>query len=1004
MRRIGGAANEAAAIYFVMSRMKTSANSVFVVEDDIDVDKIFQIALSLKQILDYNLDIIKFDLDKDNQAKAVNQIYLDNGKKLVISSSKSVLSKFPSKKAVGISVRVGEKLKRNDFIQRLSESGFSRTNFVEKSGEFAIRGSVIDVFSYGSDYPSRIYLDGDLVEAIRKFEIDTQNTFDFEMELDIMDFSHSTTDLLSLSGFDFYSYNIELPANDYTLIQSDFADENCGYFENIKFVDLKSIDLEIKRFSKKDFSIYIFSLNDRENTKIFRLFEENNIDLKKIKFMTGYLPRGFYGNDEQIVLLSSNEIFLRDYDFYSTNRSKAKKFFRMNELEKGDFVVHEDHGIGIYRGIMTFTHRDEWGNVYQNECIEIDYAKGDKLFVPLNDFKKITKYVGSEGRVKISSLNSAYWKNVKDKIKKEIETVAKDILVVEAKRQVARIKPMMKTGFEEDFELDFGYDETDDQKRAIFDVITDLESGKVSNRVIVGDVGFGKTEVAMRAAFRVVSNGFQCAVLCPTTILAEQHYRNFKKRFEKFQINVEVISRLTPQKKQKKIISDLSKGVIDIIIGTHKLLSNNIKFKNLGQLVVDEEHKFGVRQKEIIKKNYNGIHILYLSATPIPRTLYQSISSIRTMSVIETPPVGRLSVDTKVMPYDDNVIISAVTSELKRGGQIYYVYNRVEMIENRLSKLENLLPGVKIAVVHGQMSGDEIEDVMIDFMAKKYDMLLASTIIESGIDIPSVNTLIVEDAHKLGLAQLYQLRGRIGREKQKAYCYLFFPKWLDNGKSEPANADMMKRLYALEEFSELGSGFRLAMRDLEIRGAGELLGTKQHGFIAAIGLDMYIRLLNNEVSRLKGENVEKDDEDVVVDINVSAYIPEDYINDDMERLNFYKRLWSAKLDEVDAIAENMKDLAGPLPESCLNLIKLVKVRKLVKNMYVKRIIEKDGKIEFYFSKDFKINPELLSRWQNDFSERMRFFKTSNGDGFEIVIDKDQDRIKLIEHVFIIGKK
>ncbi|MGC8729324.1 MAG: DEAD/DEAH box helicase [Elusimicrobiales bacterium] len=1001
MKAFGGFPNKASIAYYLLKNAEEAAKDIlFISEDDIEADSFFELSNSIKKIFSKDIELIKFDTDKDNIKKGVEKIYNSNKTKIIFSSLKSSNIGFPKKDNLYFArFKVGDLVKRSEIMDKLLSNGFIRTSFVESSGQFAVRGMVIDIFEYGADYPYRLYFDGDRIEAIRKFDIETQNTFDFAMEVSVSGLNKKETVLTEL-GFEKYSdfyINEEI-----TVLSPDFSDSNVSYFNNIKFSDFSIFKKEMERFQDLGFDIYLFYLNDKEALRIERVLEENRISLKNIRFVQGYIDKGFFSKTDKLALISSNEIFNRDYDYYSVKK-KAKKFYRLNELSVGDYVVHEEYGIGVFKGIKDFSHKDEWGNVYTSECIEIEYAKGDKLFVSLDDFKKIQKYVGGDkGKVRVSALNSFYWKNLREKVKKEIEQVAKDIIKLEAKRKVLKIKPMVKTRAEEDFESDFIYDETPDQLRAIEDVLKDLETGEISNRVIVGDVGFGKTEVAMRAVFRAVANGFQCCVLAPTTILAEQHYRNFKKRFEKYQINVEVITRLTPLKRQKQIISDISSGVIDVIIGTHKLLSDNIKFKNLGIMVIDEEHKFGVKQKEEIKKKQHLAHMLYLSATPIPRTLYQSLSNIRTMSVIETPPMGRLPVDTRVVSYDENIIISAVNEEIKRKGQIYYVYNRVEFINQKAEKLSKLLPGVRIAVVHGQMDGEEIEDVMMDFLENKYDLLLASTIIESGIDIPSVNTLIVEDAHKLGLAQLYQLRGRIGREKRKAYCYLFYPKWFEKENGETLNSDMMKRLFALEEFSELGSGFRLAMRDLEIRGAGELLGTKQHGFISAVGLDMYIKLLNNEIKKIKGEKVETE-EDIVLDIKVSAFIPDNYISDDLERLNFYKRISSSDIDKIDDVVSKMTDMAGPAPKEVLNFVDMVKIKKSLKGKGVKKIIEKEFKLEFYFSKDFNPSASDLSRWQKSFGEGLKFFKTSSGDGFEIKI-YNRDRIETIKEVFNLNAR
>ena len=997
--KIGGFPNEASFVFYLIRYVILNKKDIlFILEDDADVEKIYEISLSLLQIFNADMEIIKFDSDRDNIRKGIEKIYSSQKLKFIVASVKSVNTGFPDKKNLScLSLKVSSSIKRYEIIEKLVSAGFIKVSFVENSGQFATRGSVVDIFDFGMDYPYRLYFDSERIESIRKFDIETQNTFDFEMEVNISALNRKEKTLLNMN-FERFS-TVEDLNIDAVVLKRDFDFRNIDYFENIKFLDFGILKSDIEKFSRSGFDIYIFSLNERESSKIYGLFEENNILSKKIKFLCGYIDRGFFSKDEKTVIISSNEIFLREYDFNSIKR-KRKVLYRLSELEAGDLVVYEDYGIGIFRGIKDLQHRDEWGNIYISECIEIEYAKGEKLFISLDDFKKIHKYVGaSREKVKISSLGSAKWKNIRERIKKEIVLVAKDIIKLEAKRKALRIKPMIKTEMEDDFETDFIYDETPDQSKAISDVLTELESGNISNRVIVGDVGFGKTEVAMRAAFRAVSNGWQCCVLCPTTILAQQHYRNFKKRFEKYNINVDVLSRLTPYSKEKEIVSDISKGVVDIIIGTHKLLSKDIKFKNLGLVVVDEEHKFGVKQKEEIKKKQNLAHLLYLSATPIPRTLYQSLSSIRSMSVIETPPIGRLPVETKVGVYNENMIISAVNNEIRRGGQIYYVYNRVEFINDKLEKLSKLLPGIKIAVVHGKMDKERIEDVMMDFIDKKYDILLSSTIIDSGIDIPSVNTLIVEDAHKLGLAQLYQLRGRIGREKNKAYCYLFFPKWFEKGDNNYINSDMMKRLFALEEFSELGSGFRLAMRDLEIRGAGELLGTKQHGFITAVGLDMYIKLLDDEIKKIKGESIEIE-ENILIDLKLTAMIPANYIEDDLERLNFYKRLYSADLEEIEKIVDRMRDLAGAVPKEVLNLINILKIKKLLKGKGVMKIEEKENKIEFYFSKEFNPSNKDIIRWQKRFKDDIRFFKTSNGDGFEVKIDNN-DRIDIIKEVFLL---
>lgn len=993
-----GFVNETACLYFVIKNIvEKKRSSVLFIEDDIDIPLFLKVALSLKDIFKFDFDIIELDISLESIARASRNIFFTS-KPLLIITSRKILDKklFSYDKGSVKEIKIDDIINRSDLINILLEWGFKRTDFVEQVGEFAVRGSVIDIFNPSDEYPVRLYFDDKKISAIKRFEIDSQNTFDFMSRFSLINILKRDKSILDLD-MDFYSYDNYIEGA--FLLSSSTVEGVRFSFENISFANNDFVT-EIINFIEKGFSVHIYYLNEREANKIVSLLEESKKKFRNIFFHQGYIRKGFYSRIEKIFIVSSNEIFLRD--FINPTKREIKKTLSINQISKGDYVVHEDYGIGIYNGVIDYTYRDEWGNTYVTECIEIIYHGGDKLYVALDDFKKIEKYIGDNEKVKLSSLNSIKWSKIKEKVRKEVEKIAAQMIKTEAKRKVLKVEPMLKTDMEDDFVLDFLYEETADQKRAIEDVLRDLESGSPANRVIVGDVGFGKTEVAMRAAFRAVSNGFQVCILCPTTILVEQHFRTFLKRFEKFPFNIRALSRFSSPSDEKKIKDEIKKGVCDIVIGTHKLLNSDIEFKNLRVLIIDEEHKFGVEQKEIIKNKYSNIHVFYLSATPIPRTLYQALSTIRDMSLIETPPLGRLPIETRVCPYDENLIIEAVDREIKRGGQIFYVYNRVEFINSKFDKLSKLLPGVKICVVHGKMKGYEIEKIMYEFLEKKYDMMLSSTIIESGIDIPSVNTLIVEDAHRLGLAQAYQLRGRIGREKTKAYCYFFYPKYLDKDLTkddEPLlTKDAIKRLAALEEFSELGSGFRLSMRDLEIRGSGELLGTRQHGFISAVGVETYIRLLNEEIAKIKGTKKEEHKEPLI-DIKVSAYIPSSYINDDMERLIFYRKLANANYDEVDEVAREMEDLAGPLPYEVKNLVRIAKLKKLLSSKGVVKIIEKNLSIEFYFQKSSKIDPKQIVKWQSNFKNRLQFFKTQNYDGFAVFLDKTDDKISIISNVF-----
>ena len=919
---------------------------------------------------------------------------------------------------------------RAELSGKFQKAGYARVAFVESRGEYAVRGSVVDFFPPDSEKPVRLFF-SDRLESIRFFEIDTQSTSGFLERAAVTPNktvdsgnpgSSGTLGCLTGPGWRaFLDQGLELQEGvaiaadevfSFAALPAGVSGVSFGAVSNMSFnSDLALVEKEIRRLKKEKYDVTLFCINRGEVERLSDLFEEKGLaDL--VTFRTGYIQEGFIYPPGRAAVLTSSEIFQRRYRIDLKGSRPKGKSFKWADLKTGDFVVHEDYGVGRYLGIKKAYYRNANNeNTEDADCLLMEYARGDKLMVPLHEFNRVQKFISSEGKVpKLSHMDTKTWHELKSRVREEVQTLARDILKVEAERMAMKTIALPEAGrMENEFASSFPFEETPDQNAAIRDVLTDLESASPMNRLVVGDVGFGKTEVAMRAAMRAVFNGRQAVVLAPTTILADQHFRNFFNRFKEFPVKIGVISRFETRSDQKKILEELAHGKLDIVIGTHRLLQKDVKLKNLGLLIIDEEHRFGVKDKEKLKAMAKGVHLLMLSATPIPRTLYQSLSTLKTMSVIESPPVGRLPISTQVRPFDETALVNAVNFELARGGQVYYVHNRVQTIDSRRAYLEKIMPYLRVAVVHGQMKGEQIEKYMWDFLQKKYDVLMASTIIESGLDIPSVNTMIVENAHELGLAQLYQLRGRIGREKQKAYCYLFYPGWMKKapgGKREGVSREMrssfgapstddgprdeksiselaMKRLSALEEFTELGSGFRLAMRDMELRGAGELLGVRQHGFINSIGLEMYIKLLNGEINRIKGRGQDVELPDVKIDLELPAFIPEDYIGDDMERLNFYKKLLNADLEKVDKVMAGLEDLSGPAPEPLRNLAAIIKLKKGLAKLSVRSVVQKDETYEIFFQPKAPIGVPAIKKWQELFGSSLIFLPSRFGDGIRI---------------------
>jgi len=657
----------------------------------------------------------------------------------------------------------------------------------------------------------------------------------------------------------------------------------------------------------------------------------------------------------------------------------------------GDYVVHQTHGIGQYVGLEMLTVEG-----VKKDYLKIRYQDGAFLYIPTNQMDLVQKYIGTEGKQpKINKLGGSDWLRTRTRVKESLRKLAEELIKLYAQRAALKGFQYSKdTVWQKQFEEQFPYEETEDQLRCIEEIKRDMESGKVMDRLLCGDVGFGKTEVALRAVFKAVMDGRQVAWLVPTTVLAQQHYSNFLERMKDFPVTVEMLSRFRSRAEQRRILRDVKSGNVDVLVGTHRLLQKDIQFRDLGLLVIDEEQRFGVSHKERLKNLSPEIDVLTLTATPIPRTLHMSLTGIRDISVIEDPPEERYPVQTYVMEYNRDVIRDAITRELARQGQVFYLYNRVRTIEAKAAEVQAMVPDARVGVAHGQMDEAQLEDIMISFLKGELDILVCTTIIESGLDMPNVNTIIVEDADRMGLAQLYQLRGRVGRSNRLAYAYITYRK--DRVISEVAE----KRLQAIKEFTELGSGFRIAMRDMEIRGAGNLLGPEQHGHMEAVGYEMYCRLLEEAVRELRGEPARKEDMEVTIDINIDAYIDDSYIGNESRKIEMYRKIAAINdNNDVIDIEDELIDRYGDIPGPVRNLIKVAYIKALARSLGISAVTEKKDSVIFTFADSKKIDFRAIAKTAEKYRRQLLF---SAGASPHLVYKKPQvsgeklaDNIKIL---------
>ena len=686
---------------------------------------------------------------------------------------------------------------------------------------------------------------------------------------------------------------------------------------------------------------------------------------------SGRLGNGFEYPTLKFVVLSEKDIFKERKAKKPKKKSQysGQKINSLSEISVGDYVVHEKYGLGIYRGMEKIE-----SDGITKDYINIEYKDASNLFVPASQLELIQKYSNLSARKpKLNKLGGTEWEKAKSRVRSQVQIAAQDLVKLYAERQAKEGYAYGKdTVWQKEFEELFPYEETEDQLSAIEDTKRDMESHRIMDRLICGDVGYGKTEVAIRAAFKAVMDSKQVVYLVPTTILAQQHYNSFKERMEHYPVEIAMLSRFCTPKEQKRIFDGLKNGTIDIVIGTHKVLSKNIKYKNLGLLIIDEEQRFGVKQKEKIKQLKKDVDVLALSATPIPRTLHMSLAGIRDMSVLEVPPVDRRAIQTYVMEYNEELVREAIERELGRGGQVYYVYNRVNNIDEVAAGLQRLLPNATVEYAHGQMGERQLETIMSGFINKEIDVLVSTTIIETGLDIPNVNTMIIQDAQLFGLSQLYQLRGRVGRSNRTAYAFLMYRR------NSILKEEAEKRLKAIREFTDLGSGFKIAMRDLEIRGAGNLLGAEQSGHMESVGYDLYCKMLNEAVLTMKGEQQEVDTFTTSIDLSIDAYIPETYIKSESEKLSWYKRIATIETqEESEDMIEEMTDRYGDTPAPLIRLMDVALLREEAHQAWLLSIEQKGSKILFTMNPRAKVRVEEIDGFLKQYRNKMKIKPEAN---------------------------
>lgn len=959
------------------------------------------------------------------RTETLTRLAAGGNKKLVVTYPEALFEKVVRPETLSgniILLKVNDTLDTVVLYEQLTKAGFRRTDFVYEPGQFAVRGGIIDIYSFGNEKPYRVELFGNEVDSIRLFDPETQLSERKLLQVSIIpNLQTSMPEIATVSLFDFLPDQTVVWMNNWQFVKERIElqeeeldlymarNEGVVYKEEeeedklIRTTVLKAefetaaeleirlqskhlVELEgqsdfpgkliteiqfatrpqpsfnrqfellikdLQQWSKKGFGLYIFAENPRQLERLHSIFEDLNAEIRFIPIPAA-IHGGFIDEDLKLVCYTDHQIFQRYHKYkvkQAYNKNKALTLRTLKELQPGDYVSHIDHGVGVYSGLQKLEV-----NGKLQEAVRIIYKDSDILYVNINSLHKISKYTGKEGTVpKVNKLGSDAWSKLKEKTKTKVKEIAFDLIQLYAQRKSQQGFPHTPdTYLQTELEASFIYEDTPDQSKATADVKKDMESPSPMDRLICGDVGFGKTEIAIRAAFKSVVDGKQAAILVPTTILAFQHYKTFSERLKDFPVTVDFINRFKSSREKKETLKKLEEGKVDIIVGTHAILGKEVKFKDLGILIIDEEQKFGVAHKEKIKTLRTNVDCLTLTATPIPRTLQFSLMGARDLSIINTPPPNRQPIQTEVQVYNEDFIRDAIYFETERGGQVFFIHNRINGLAEMAAIIQSHCPDLSIGFAHGQMEGHVLEERILDFIDKKYDVLVCTNIVESGVDIPNVNTIIVNNAHQFGLSDLHQLRGRVGRSNRKAFCYLLAPPL------STLPADSKKRLQTLEQHSELGSGFQIAMRDLDIRGAGNMLGGEQSGFMAEIGFEMYQKILDEAIRELKRssfrelfkEEIARQEDyvqDCTIDTDLEILIPDHYVESITERLSLYTRLDNCENEEeLQAFHAELQDRFGPVPSQVDDLFDTVRVRRLAVELGFEKLLLRETGLKCFF--------------------------------------------------------